>query len=93
VNALDQVKAATRAAVIDRDAPVEVLRGGRIAGAGVDVFDAEPLPADHPMRTLPRLPATPHLGYVARSNHRPFYGEAVEDIQAFLAGSPVHRLG
>ncbi|GAA2431453.1 hypothetical protein GCM10010405_12940 [Streptomyces macrosporus] len=69
------------------------LREGTIAGAGVDVFDTEPLPADHPMRTAPRLPATPHPGCVSRATHETYYGQAVEDIRAFLAGSPVRRLG
>ncbi|MGW1882736.1 D-2-hydroxyacid dehydrogenase family protein [Streptomyces sp. NPDC001970] len=83
----------SRAAIVDQDALLAALRDGTIAGAGVDVFDIEPLPADHPMRTAPRLLATPHLGYVTRDNYRTYYGHAVEDIQAFLAGSPVRRLG
>ncbi|MFD7440059.1 D-2-hydroxyacid dehydrogenase family protein [Streptomyces sp. NPDC059909] len=83
----------SRAAIVDQDALLAALRDGTIAGAGVDVFDVEPLPADHPMRTAPRLLATPHLGYVTRDNYRTYYGHAVEDIKAFLAGSPVRRLG
>ncbi|MGW2563502.1 D-2-hydroxyacid dehydrogenase family protein [Streptomyces sp. NPDC001514] len=83
----------SRAAIVDQDALLAALRDGTIAGAGVDVFDVEPLPADHPMRTAPRLLATPHLGYVTRDNYRTYYGHAIEDIQAFLAGSPVRRLG
>ncbi|MCX5209105.1 D-2-hydroxyacid dehydrogenase family protein [Kitasatospora sp. NBC_00240] len=83
----------SRAAIVDQDALLAALRAGTIAGAGVDVFDIEPLPADHPMRTAPRLLATPHLGYVSRGNYRTYYGQAVEDIVAFLAGSPVRRLG
>jgi phosphoglycerate dehydrogenase-like enzyme len=82
----------SRAAIVDQDALLSALREGRIAGAGVDVFDAEPLPAVHPMRTAPRLLATPHLGYVSQENYRIYYGQAVEAIQAFLAGSPVRRL-
>jgi phosphoglycerate dehydrogenase-like enzyme len=82
----------SRAAIVDQKALLDALNEGRIAGAGVDVFDVEPLPADHPMRTAPRLLATPHLGYVSRGNYERYYGEAVEDIQAFLAGSPVRRL-
>ncbi|WLW54900.1 D-2-hydroxyacid dehydrogenase family protein [Streptomyces sp. YU58] len=82
----------SRAAIVDQDALLAALHEGRIAGAGVDVFDIEPLPADHPMRTAPRLLATPHLGYVSRANYETYYGQAVEDIQAFLAGSPVRRL-
>lgn len=83
----------SRAAIVDQEALAAALRAGTIAGAGIDVFDVEPLPADHPARSLPRLLATPHLGYVSRNNYRTYYGEAVEDIQAFLAGSPVRVLG
>ncbi|MEU1665728.1 D-2-hydroxyacid dehydrogenase family protein [Streptomyces sparsogenes] len=83
----------SRAAIVDQDALLDALRRGSFAGAAVDVFDIEPLPADHPLRTAPRLLATPHLGYVTQDNYRRYYGEAVEDIQAFLDGSPVRRLG
>ncbi|SMQ16387.1 Phosphoglycerate dehydrogenase [Streptomyces sp. Ag82_O1-12] len=82
----------SRAAIVDQDALLDALHAGRIAGAGVDVFDVEPLPADHPMRTAPRLLATPHLGYVSRANYATYYGHAVEDIRAFLDGTPVRRL-
>jgi phosphoglycerate dehydrogenase-like enzyme len=82
----------SRAAIVDQDALLAALHEGRIAGAGVDVFDTEPLPADHSMRTAPRLLATPHLGYVSRANYATYYGQAVENIQAYLAGSPVRRL-
>ncbi|MEV5986930.1 D-2-hydroxyacid dehydrogenase family protein [Streptomyces sp. NPDC052051] len=83
----------SRAALVDQDALLAALREGRFAGAGIDVFDIEPLPADHPLRTAPRLLATPHLGYVSQANYATYYGHAVEDIQAFLAGEPVRRLG
>lgn len=83
----------SRAALVDQDALLAALHGGRIAGAGVDVFDTEPLPADHPLRTAPRLLATPHLGYVTRANYRTYYTQAVEDIEAYLAGTPIRRLG
>ncbi|GAA3071189.1 D-2-hydroxyacid dehydrogenase family protein [Streptomyces glomeratus] len=82
----------SRAAIVDQDALLAALHEGRIAGAGVDVFDEEPLPAGHPMRTAPRLLATPHLGYVSRANYATYYGEAVGDIKAYLAGEPVRRL-
>ncbi|MGP3689895.1 D-2-hydroxyacid dehydrogenase family protein [Streptomyces sp. IBSNAI002] len=82
----------SRAAIVDQDALLAALRAGRIAGAALDVFDTEPLPGDHPLRTAPRLLATPHLGYVTRANYATYYGEAVEDIQAFLDGSPVRVL-
>ncbi|MGC9538147.1 D-2-hydroxyacid dehydrogenase family protein [Streptomyces sp. UG1] len=82
----------SRAAIVDQAALLAALHEGRIAGAGVDVFDIEPLSADHPMRTAPRLLATPHLGYVSQANYATYYGQAVQDIQAYLAGSPVRRL-
>ncbi|MBD0844034.1 D-2-hydroxyacid dehydrogenase family protein [Streptomyces sp. TRM68416] len=82
----------SRAAIVDQDALLAALREGRIAGAGLDVFDIEPLPADHPLRTAPRLLATPHLGYVTEANYRTYYGQAVENIRAYLAGTPVRRL-
>jgi phosphoglycerate dehydrogenase-like enzyme len=82
----------SRAAIVDQEALLAALHEGGIAGAGVDVFDIEPLPADHPMRTAPRLLATPHLGYVSRANYATYYGQAVENIQAYLAGSPIRLL-
>ncbi|MFF8397269.1 D-2-hydroxyacid dehydrogenase family protein [Streptomyces sp. NPDC016172] len=82
----------SRAAIVDQDALLGALHAGRIAGAGVDVFDIEPLPAGHPMRRAPRLLATPHLGYVSRANYETYYGQAVENIRAFLTGSPVRLL-
>ncbi|MFF7599022.1 D-2-hydroxyacid dehydrogenase family protein [Streptomyces mirabilis] len=83
----------SRAAIVDQDALLAALHEGRIAGAGVDVFDVEPLPGNHPMRTAPRLLATPHLGYVSRANYARYYGQALEDIQAYLDGDPVRVLG
>ncbi|MFI7325541.1 D-2-hydroxyacid dehydrogenase family protein [Streptomyces rubiginosohelvolus] len=83
----------SRAAIVDTDALLAALDAGTIAGAATDVFDIEPLPADDPVRTAPRLLATPHLGYVSRANYETYYGQAVEDIRAFLDGEPVRRLG
>lgn len=82
----------SRAPIVDRDALVRALAEGWIAGAGLDVFETEPLPADDPLRTLPNVLATPHLGYVTERNYRTFYGEVVEDIAAFLDGAPVRVL-
>jgi len=82
----------SRGPIVDEAALVEALRTGRIAGAGLDVFDVEPLPADHPLRTVPRAVLTPHLGYVALDAYRVFYADAVEDITAWLAGQPVRVL-
>jgi phosphoglycerate dehydrogenase-like enzyme len=82
----------SRSAIIDETALVEALQRRVIAGAGLDVFDIEPLPADHILRRLDNVLATPHLGYVSESNYRRYFSEAVEDIQAFLARSPIRIL-
>ncbi|MEV0383282.1 D-2-hydroxyacid dehydrogenase family protein [Nonomuraea sp. NPDC050643] len=82
----------SRAAIVDQDALVSALRAGRIAGAGLDVFETEPLPADHPFRTLPNVLATPHLGYVTELNYGTYFREAVEDIDAYLAEAPIRQL-
>jgi len=83
----------SRGPVVDEAALVGALRSGRIAGAGLDVFDVEPLPADHPLRTAPRTLLTPHAGYVTAGTYRVFYTEAVEAIRAFLDGQPIRLLG
>jgi phosphoglycerate dehydrogenase-like enzyme len=82
----------SRGPIVDEAALVEVLREGRIAGAGLDVFDREPLPADSPLRGLRRAVLTPHLGYVTERTYEVFYGDAVEDVAAFLAGAPLRVL-
>lgn len=69
-----------RAAIVDQEALIAALRDERIAGAGLDVFDIEPLPRHHPFRTLPNVLATPHLGYVSVANYQTYFAEAVEDI-------------
>lgn len=82
----------SRARIVDQDALIEALQNRWIAGAGIDVFDIEPLPKDHVFRSLPNVLTTPHLGYVTQANYRTYYRDAVEDIQAFLSGSPIRRL-
>ena len=82
----------SRGPIVNTAGLVQALSEGWIAGAGLDVFDEEPLPLDHPLRTLPNVLATPHLGYVTRGNYVRFYTEAVEDIAAFLDGAPVRVL-
>jgi phosphoglycerate dehydrogenase-like enzyme len=82
----------SRGPIVDEQALITTLREKRIAGAGLDVFDREPLPGDHPLRQLDNVVATPHLGYVTLEGYRIFYGQAVEDIKAWLAGSPVRVL-
>ncbi len=82
----------SRGPIVDTDALIAALEEGRIAGAGIDVYDEEPLPADHPLRSCPRTLLTPHIGYVTEDTYRAFYGEMVEDIEAWLAGEPVRVL-
>ncbi|MCZ0980281.1 D-2-hydroxyacid dehydrogenase family protein [Streptomyces diastatochromogenes] len=83
----------SRAGLVDGGALLRALREGWIAGAGLDVYETEPLPADDPLRSLPNVLALPHLGYVTEGNYGRYFGEAVEDIEAFLAGAPVRELG
>lgn len=82
----------SRGPIVDVDALIDAVRTGSIAGAAVDVFATEPLPADHPLRSEPRILATPHIGYVTEQTYRIFYEAAVEDIAAFLAGEPIRVL-
>lgn len=79
----------SRGPLIDEAALIDALRKGTIAGAALDVYDTEPLPVNHPLRTLPNALLTPHLGYVTQDNYRVFYTQIVEDIRAFLDGKPV----
>jgi phosphoglycerate dehydrogenase-like enzyme len=82
----------SRGPIIDEAALLTVLRDNKIAGAGLDVFDVEPLPADHPLRKMDNVVLTPHLGYVATQNYRAYFGGVVDDIRAFLDGKPVRVL-
>jgi phosphoglycerate dehydrogenase-like enzyme len=79
----------SRGPIVDEAALIEALTERWIAGAGLDVFDVEPPRPDSPFRRLPNVLATPHLGYVTAANYRVYYGEAAEDVAAFLAGSPI----
>jgi phosphoglycerate dehydrogenase-like enzyme len=83
----------SRGPIVEESALVAALRTGRIAGAGLDTFDVEPLPADHPFRTLPTVLATPHLGYVTQGGYRVYYRDVVADIAGYLSGEPVRVLG
>jgi phosphoglycerate dehydrogenase-like enzyme len=83
---------ASRGPIVDTAALLDALWSNRIAGAALDVYDTEPLPPGDPLRQAPRTVLTPHLGYVTGKTYDVFYGEAVEDIAAFLAGEPVRVL-
>ncbi|WP_209323369.1 D-2-hydroxyacid dehydrogenase family protein [Brevibacterium renqingii] len=83
----------SRAGLVDTDALLAALDEGRIRGAGLDVHDLEPLPADHPLRSAPRTVLTPHLGYVTEDTYRIFFTQAVEDIAAWADGQPIRVLG
>ena len=76
----------SRGPIVDEAALVEALEAGRIAGAGLDVFDQEPLAPDHPFRRLDNVIVTPHIGYVTRDCYDVFFRDAVEDIGAFMHG-------
>jgi D-3-phosphoglycerate dehydrogenase len=78
----------SRGPIIDEAALVDALERKRIAGAGLDVFSTEPLPADHRLRKLGNLVATPHIGYVTEANYRVFYRDIVDDIAGWLKGEP-----
>jgi phosphoglycerate dehydrogenase-like enzyme len=71
---------------------ITALRERRIAGAGLDVYDVEPLPADHPLRSLPGTLLLPHIGYVATDVYRTWFTQVVEDVLAWDAGAPVRVL-
>ena len=82
----------SRGPLVDEPALIDALCGGRIAGAGIDVYDTEPLPADHPFRFLPNVIATPHVGYVTEDAYAIFHAHMVEDIDAWLNGAPIRLL-
>ena len=82
----------SRGPIVDEAALVAALRDNKIAGAGLDVFDVEPLPLDHPLRQMNNVVITPHLGYVSQQNYRHYFAGVVEDIRGFLDGKPVRVL-
>jgi phosphoglycerate dehydrogenase-like enzyme len=82
----------SRGPIVDEDALLAALHAGTIAGAALDVYAKEPLPVDHPLREAPRTLLSPHLGYVTTGTYDVFYGDAVEDIAAWMRGEPVRVL-
>ena len=79
----------SRGPIVNEPALLSVLGQRKIAGAGLDTFDIEPLPLNHPLRKLDNVVLTPHLGYVSQENYRVYYPDMVENIKAWIAGSPV----
>jgi phosphoglycerate dehydrogenase-like enzyme len=79
----------SRGPIVDEKSLVAALQAKSITGAGLDVFDVEPLPLDHPFRKLANVVITPHLGYVSEQNYRKYFPDIVEDIRAWLDGKPV----
>jgi D-3-phosphoglycerate dehydrogenase len=79
----------SRGPIVEEAALLSALRDKRLAGAGLDVFDVEPLPLDHPLRKLDNVVLTPHLGYVSEQNYRAYFTGMVDDIRAWLDGKPV----
>jgi phosphoglycerate dehydrogenase-like enzyme len=82
----------SRGPLVDEDALVTLLREKRIAGAAIDVYDREPLPSGHPFLALENAVLTPHLGYVSLQQYQMFYPQMVEDIDAWLRGSPIRAI-
>jgi phosphoglycerate dehydrogenase-like enzyme len=79
----------SRGPIVEEAALLAALRDKKIAGAGLDVFDVEPLPLDHPLRKMDNVVLTPHLGYVSEQNYKNYFAGVVEDIRGFLDGKPV----
>ena len=83
----------SRGPIVDTDAMIAALKEGRLAYAGVDVYDKEPLAIDHPLRSCPNVIMTPHIGYVTDENYRSSYPQIVENIVGFLDGKPQRVIG
>jgi phosphoglycerate dehydrogenase-like enzyme len=82
----------SRGPIVEEAALLAALRDKKIAGAGFDVYDVEPLPLDHPLRKLDNVVLTPHLGYASQQNYRAYFAGVVDDIRGFLDGKPVRVL-
>ena len=82
----------SRGPIVDEGALLTACRERWIGGAALDVYDAEPLPGDHPLRSEPSVLLAPHAGYVTAETYRTWFGDVVEDIAAWQAGTPIRVL-
>ena len=82
----------SRGPIIDEPALIDALQNRRIGGAGIDVFEVEPLPLDHPLRDMPNMVIMPHLGYVTVENYQNWYGGTVENIRSWLDGKTINQM-
>jgi phosphoglycerate dehydrogenase-like enzyme len=82
----------SRGPIVEEAALIDALSSKRIAGAGIDVYDVEPPPPDHPLRSMPNVTLSPHLGYVTRETLHAFYSDTVEAVTAWLEGAPIRIL-
>jgi D-3-phosphoglycerate dehydrogenase len=82
----------SRGPIVDEQAMLAALRSGRLAHAALDVYGSEPLPVDHPLRKLENVTLSPHLGYVSEDVYRTFWGDCVENVEAWLDRKPVRVL-
>ena len=82
----------SRGPIVDEPSLLAALGSRKLAGAGLDTFDVEPLPLNHPLRKLDNVVLTPHLGYVSQEGYKVYYTQMVDDIRQWLAGSPVRVL-
>jgi phosphoglycerate dehydrogenase-like enzyme len=82
----------SRGPIVEEAALLAALLANKIAGAGFDVYDVEPLPLEHPLRKLDNVVLTPHLGYASQQNYRAYFAGVVDDIRGFLDGKPVRVL-
>jgi phosphoglycerate dehydrogenase-like enzyme len=82
----------SRGPIVEEKSLLAALRGGRLAHAALDVYDTEPLPLDHPLRSMDNVTLSPHLGYVSEDVYRTFWGDCVENIEAWLDGKPIRLL-
>ena len=82
----------SRGPIINENDLVEALKDEKIAGAGLDVYDKEPLPQDHKLRFLPNALLLPHIGYVTAENYLKFYSQMIENLESCLKNKPLRKI-